>query len=72
MSGFCRYHCLTVQRETQINLIFLSVFLVLASPSAVILVHKTLKNGGNRISAAGCDGVIRIPCQPATARAPME
>lgn len=49
-----------VQRETRINLIFLSVFLVLAAPGAVILVRKTLKNGGNRMSQP--DAVVdRMP-----------
>lgn len=49
-----------MQRETRINLIFLSVFLVLASPGAVILVRKTLRNGGNRISQPDAV-VIRMP-----------
>lgn len=49
-----------MQRETRINLIFLSGFLVLAAPGAVLLVHKTLKNGGNRISQP--DAVVtRMP-----------
>ena len=39
-----------MQKETRVNLIFLTVFLALAAPGAVLLVHKTLKNGGNRIS----------------------
>jgi hypothetical protein len=39
-----------VRHETRINLIFLTVFLILAIPGAVMLVRKTLKAGGNRMS----------------------
>ena len=49
-----------MQKETRVNLIFLTVFIVLAAPGAFMLVHKTLKNGGNRISQP--DAVVtRMP-----------
>lgn len=49
-----------MQRETRINLIFLTVFLALAAPGAVLLVVKTIRAGGNRMSQP--DAVVdRMP-----------